>query len=87
MQIKFIFKWFDFWMGVFIDKPNKRIYIFYFPMCGILIQLKTNYHECTDKELIEIKNILETHNRLLNKESIDTIGNFTNCGVEFHIHK
>lgn len=39
MNIKPIFAWYDIWIGVFIDKPKKRIYIFPVPMLGIVIQL------------------------------------------------
>jgi len=39
-KIKFIFKWYDFWIGIFVDKSKKSIYIFYLPMCGIKIKMK-----------------------------------------------
>jgi hypothetical protein len=40
MQIKFYFKWFDFWIGWFYDAAKRRLYIGLLPMIGIQIQLK-----------------------------------------------
>lgn len=37
IKIKFIFAWYDIWIGIFIDKSKRNIYIFPIPMCGILI--------------------------------------------------
>lgn len=37
MKIKPIFAWFDLWVGVFIDLPKKRIFIFPVPMFGIVL--------------------------------------------------
>lgn len=33
-----IFAWYDIWIGIFIDRPKHRIYIFPIPMIGILIE-------------------------------------------------
>lgn len=56
-QIKFIFKWYDLWIGLFIDKPKNRLYLFYLPMCGILIEwespVKKNTCTVCGKELSE----------------------------------
>lgn len=38
VSIKPIFVWYDFWIGLFFDVPKRRLYIFYFPMCGVVIQ-------------------------------------------------
>jgi hypothetical protein len=40
VKIQFIFAWFDFWIGIFYDQKKKWIYLFLFPMCGIIIKLK-----------------------------------------------
>lgn len=40
MKINFLFAWYDLWVGVFIDKTKRRIYIFPIPMFGIVITLK-----------------------------------------------
>lgn len=39
MRIRLIFKWYDIWIGVFIDRPKRKVYIFPIPMMGIVIDL------------------------------------------------
>jgi len=39
MKIKFIFKWYDLWVGIFIDRNKRWIYILPFPTLGIIIKL------------------------------------------------
>lgn len=34
--MKFIFKWFDLWIGIFVDAKKEMLYIFPVPMCGIV---------------------------------------------------
>lgn len=34
-SIKLIFAWYDLWIGVFIDKSKKLIYVFPIPMLGL----------------------------------------------------
>lgn len=38
-RIKFLFAWYDFWIGIFIDSKKRKIYLFPFPMFGIVIDL------------------------------------------------
>lgn len=38
MTIKPIFAWYDIWVGVFIDRPKRRVYIFPIPCFGLVIQ-------------------------------------------------
>jgi hypothetical protein len=40
MKIKFIFAWYDFWVGLFYDKNKRYLYIFPIPMFGIVVKFK-----------------------------------------------
>ena len=40
MTVRPMFAWYDFWVGVFWDRRNRRIYVFPLPMVGVCIQLK-----------------------------------------------
>lgn len=37
MRFKLIFAWYDLWIGLFIDRAKRRIYIFPVPMLGLII--------------------------------------------------
>lgn len=39
MKVKLFFRWFDLWIGIYIDKRNKVIYICPIPMFGIKIDI------------------------------------------------
>ena len=38
ISVKPIFAWYDLWMGVFIDRPKRKAYIFLLPTLGIVIE-------------------------------------------------
>lgn len=42
MKIEFIFKWFDFWVGLFWDKKKRWLYVLPIPMFGIIFKFKSN---------------------------------------------
>ena len=37
MKIKLMFAWYDLWVGAFIDRRNRRLYLFPVPMFGVRI--------------------------------------------------
>jgi len=37
VSVHVIFAWYDLWVGVFIDRPKRRVYIFPLPCIGIVI--------------------------------------------------
>lgn len=41
ITIKPIFAWYDIWIGAFIDRPKRRIYIFPIPCFGVVISFGT----------------------------------------------
>src|SRR4051812_37740620 len=41
MKIRPIFAWYDLWVGLFVDRSKRRLYIFPLPMVGLVIELQT----------------------------------------------
>lgn len=39
LRLRPIFAWYDLWIGVFVDVPKRRLYVFPVPMFGIVIDL------------------------------------------------
>lgn len=37
MNVRFMFAWYDFWVGVFVDTKKRRVYVFPVPMFGLVI--------------------------------------------------
>lgn len=42
MKAKLIFAWYDLWIGVFVDRHKKKLYVFLIPMVGIVISKKND---------------------------------------------
>lgn len=42
MTIHPIFAWYDIWVGIFVDRPKRRIYILPIPCIGVVITLKSH---------------------------------------------
>ena len=40
MKIRFIFAWYDLWVGAFWDRAKRRLYILPVPCCGVVLQFK-----------------------------------------------
>lgn len=38
VRITPMFRWFDLWIGVFIDRPRRRVYVFPIPTLGVMIE-------------------------------------------------
>jgi hypothetical protein len=37
MSVKLIFAWYDLWVGVFVDRVKRRVYVFPLPCVGFVI--------------------------------------------------
>lgn len=46
-HVKISFKWFDFWMGVFVDVPGKTVYVCIIPMFPVKLWF-TEHLLCPD---------------------------------------
>ncbi len=42
--VKFMFAWYDCYMGIYIDRKKKLIYFLYFPMCAVVLSYKIESH-------------------------------------------
>jgi|GEM_PF-1122592 len=47
MKIKFIFAWYDLWIGAFWDKQKYKLYLLPLPMIGVVLQFK-KYKQCPE---------------------------------------
>lgn len=43
MKVQLIFKWFDFWIGIFYDQKKNWIYLLPIPMVGIIFKMPDNW--------------------------------------------
>jgi hypothetical protein len=40
VSVKPFFRWYDLWIGVYIDRPNRTLYVCPFPMIGVKVSLR-----------------------------------------------
>lgn len=40
MKVKVIFRWYDFWVGLFFDRNNNFLYFFPIPMVGLVFNFR-----------------------------------------------
>lgn len=40
--MKFVFAWYDLWVGVYWDREKRKLYIFPIPCFGIVLSFKGN---------------------------------------------
>jgi hypothetical protein len=38
-RITLILAWYDLWIGVFVDRPKRRIYVFPIPCVGVRVEV------------------------------------------------
>lgn len=39
MSVRFLFAWYDMWIGMYWDRQNRRLYVLPLPMVGIVVTL------------------------------------------------
>ena len=51
MTVKPIFRWYDLWVGLYVDRANRTLYVFPVPMFGLQIQFQdtTNWFSVAAK--------------------------------------
>ncbi len=60
MKVKVFFRWYDLWIGTYVDKKNRTIYICPIPMFGIKIIYKVRRDKVTRYEkMSQIDNLAE----------------------------
>ena len=38
-RLTLIVAWYDLWIGVFVDRPKRRVYVFPLPCVGVRVQI------------------------------------------------
>lgn len=63
-RIKFIFAWYDLWIGIFYDYKKQILYVFPIPMLGFKISLGIYCPKCNNYKLeYEMYNFPSIDNR------------------------
>lgn len=87
MKIEPFFRWYDLWIGVYIDIPNKTLYVCPVPMFGIKITCGTN--EVDDKPLEPLERYAPGEPIWMYYLGQKTEGYYIStrfCGESCHIH-
>ncbi len=42
LRIRPVFAWFDLWVGVYVDRPKRQVYVFLVPCFGLVISWGAN---------------------------------------------
>ena len=53
MTIKPIFAWYDLWVGVFVDRQKRRLYIFPLPCVGLVIDFGQEEEAVTEQGIFQ----------------------------------
>jgi len=45
LSVKFLFAWYDFWVGIFWDSRKRKLYILPVPCVGVVIELPARHND------------------------------------------
>lgn len=62
MTIKFIFAWYDIWIGFFWDRSKNWLYVFPIPMLGFILKFNKYIYITIMEDVYDIGDILTTGN-------------------------
>lgn len=51
MRISIFFRWFDLWVGAYVDMPNRTLYVCPLPTLGLKVQFDSKAHEANVETL------------------------------------
>jgi hypothetical protein len=69
VRARFIFAYYDFWVGVFWDAAKKRLYIFPVPMLGLVLDFKKPTKSNTVLDEVE-EILIDRHGRYPNHQEL-----------------
>lgn len=81
-HIKVLFKWFDLWIGIFIDKPTRAVYICLLPMLPVKIWI-TEHKPCPQCKSFMHKIAINTGDGWVLEWECDQCDYITEGGIEW----
>lgn len=51
MRVKFLFAWYDLWIGAYINRKRKEVYVFPIPMFGVVVKFGPDYRPVAEDPL------------------------------------